>query len=155
MTSTEITAISVSGEIPAPPREVYAILTDYRDRHPRILPRPPFVSLDVKEGGIGAGTIIHVRMRLLGRDTAFDAVVEEPEPGRILEEHNSNGYVTRFMVEPAGAEDRSRVTIETRTPPRPLGLGALERWLVRRWLREAYQRELGLLAKEAISGNQG
>lgn len=144
-------AVSATAVIPAPRREVYAIIADYRSGHARIIPKPPFVSLEVEEGGVGAGTVIRVRLRLLGRETAYRAVITEPEPGRILEESNDNGYVTRFIVEPAGAEDRARVTIETRTPRRPPGLGALERWLLRRMLRDVYRRELELLREVATS----
>ncbi len=42
--------ISASALVPAPAREVYAIIADYRDGHPKILPRPPFVSLEVEQG---------------------------------------------------------------------------------------------------------
>lgn len=147
-------AVSVCQIVGTSPVAAYSCIADYRAGHPQILPRPPFVSLDVMEGGHGAGTVIRIRMRLLGRETSFDSVVTEPEPGRILEEHNDNGYVTRFIVEPVGT-DRSRVTIETLTPARPLGLGAIERWLLRRLLEDVYRRELQLLAGFAGSYAEG
>jgi Polyketide cyclase / dehydrase and lipid transport len=152
MKRNDAPAVSATAMIRASPGEVYGIIADYRGGHARILPRPPFVSLEVEEGGVGEGTRIRVRMRLLGRETAYRATVSEPEPGRLLAEANENGYVTRFIVEPAGA-DRSRVTIETRTPPRPAGLAAVERWFLRRMLREVYRRELALL-EEAASGGR-
>ena len=52
--------------------------------HPQILPKPPFVSLEVEKGGIGAGTVIRIAMRVLGRLQTFGAVITEPEPGRVL-----------------------------------------------------------------------
>jgi hypothetical protein len=144
----ETPAVSAAALIPAPSREVYAILADYRAGHPSILPMPPFAALDVEAGGVGEGTLIRVRLRLLGRETVYRAFVKEPEPGRVLTETNENGYVTRFLVEPAGP-DASRVTIETRTPRRPPGIGALERWMLRRMLLDVYRRELELLSKVA------
>jgi hypothetical protein len=65
--------------------------------------------------------------------------VTEPEPGLVLAETNENGYTTRFLVEPAGG-DACRVTIETRTPRRPAGIGALERWMLRKMLLDVYRR---------------
>ena len=39
---------SASALIQAPPQALYAIIADYEHGHPRILPRPPFVSLAVE-----------------------------------------------------------------------------------------------------------
>ncbi len=51
---------SAERTIPAPAAAVYALLADYRDGHPRILP-PAFSDLTVLQGGIGAGTDHSVR----------------------------------------------------------------------------------------------
>ena len=59
--------LSASAVIHAPAADLYAIIADYERGHPRILPKPPFVSLAVEEGGIGAGTVIRVHMRVLPR----------------------------------------------------------------------------------------
>lgn len=140
---------SVSAHVSAPAEAVYAVLADYREGHPRILPRPPFVSLDVEQGGVGTGTTIRVQMRVLGRTRTFRAVVTEPEPGRVLVETNDTGYVTTFTVAPATDGTATVVTIATEMPDRPGPLGALERWLVRRMLRPVYAEELRLLARVA------
>jgi hypothetical protein len=139
-------AVSATAVIPAAPADVYAILADYREGHDRIIPRPPFVSLEVEQGGVGAGTVIRVRLRLLGRVVAYRAVVTEPVPGRILAETNENGYVTSFTVERTEEGGLSRVTIATETPRRGRVGTALERWLLTRLLRPVYVRELELLA---------
>jgi hypothetical protein len=155
-----VPAFSASRSIPAPPSVLWGILADYRHGHPRILPRPPFTFLEVEEGGVGAGTRIRVGMRLLGREQVFRAVVEEPEPGRVLSETNDDGYVTTFSVEPDQASGGSRVTIAT-TPPAGGGLRkALEARLVRGLLTPVYRRELELLAEAAggsptTSGHRG
>ena len=91
---------SVSAKINSSPKIVYGIIADYRDAHPKILPKPPFVSLIVEQGGIGAGTIVRVQMKVMGKLQTFRTVVTEPEPGRVLVETNDTGYITTFTVEP-------------------------------------------------------
>ena len=137
---------SASVIIHAPPRELYAIIADYEHGHPRILPRPPFVSLAVEQGGVGAGTVVRVDMRVLGRLRTFRAVISEPEPWRVLVETNDNGYVTTFTVEPRADGQQAYVTIATEMAGRAGILGALERWLASRLLRPVYVRELEQLA---------
>ena len=141
---------SASALIHALPQDLYAIIADYRQGHPQILPRPPFVSLDVEQGGTGSGTVIRVRMRVLGRLQMFRSVITEPEPGRVLVETNDNGYVTTFTVEPRVDGQQAYVTIATEMTGRAGILGALERWLVPRLLRPVYVKELGQLA--AVAG---
>ena len=48
---------SAERTVPVPAAAVYALLADYRDGHPRILP-PAFSDLTVLRGGTGAGTVI-------------------------------------------------------------------------------------------------
>ena len=43
--------ISASALIQAPAQQVYAIIADYGNGHPRILPKPYFVSPTVEQGG--------------------------------------------------------------------------------------------------------
>ena len=59
--------IAASALIHVPPQDLYAIIADYHQGHPQILPKPPFVSLAVEQGGTGTGTVIRVHMRVLGR----------------------------------------------------------------------------------------
>lgn len=138
--------LSASALIDAPPPQVYAILADYHQGHPAILPRPPFVSLVVEAGGIGAGTRFLAHIRVLGQLQSFRGVVSEPEPGRVLVETNNNGTVTSFTVEPRGEGRQSFVTIATTLGGRRGPLGALERWLTTRLLRPVYVQELAQLA---------
>jgi hypothetical protein len=85
--------VSASKLIQAPSTQVYALIADYHDGHPHILPKPPFVSLVVEEGGIGEGTVIAFQMQLMGRLWPFQATVTEPDPGRVLVETNDTGAV--------------------------------------------------------------
>ena len=143
--------ITASALIPASPEDLYAIIADYQHGHPQILPKPPFVSLDVEQGGVGAGTVIRVQMRVLGQLQTFRAIVTEPEPGRVLVETNDTGYVTSFTVEPRADGQQAYVTITTERAGRPGILGALERWFIARLLRPVYVRELGQLAAVAAA----
>jgi len=93
--------VSETAIIDAPAEHVYAIIADYRDGHPRILPRPPFHDYEVEEGGQGAGTIVRFKMTAMGRTQAFRAAITEPEPGRVLvETYFDSQTVTTFTVVP-------------------------------------------------------
>jgi hypothetical protein len=140
---------SGSALIHAAPEHVYAIIADYHDGHARIIPRPPFVSLEVEEGGTGSGTVIRVGIRMLGKVVHYRAVVSETEPGRVLIETNDNGYETSFTVEPRANGQHSHVTIATKMPWRGGIAGAFERWLMPRLLRPMFIRELALLDEVA------
>src|SRR5688572_25527730 len=88
---------TASKRIPAPADIIYEILADYRTKHVLILPKPYFLSLDVEEGGVGEGTIVNFKMRLLGRTQSFRSLITEPVPGRTLLETDLNaGISTRF-----------------------------------------------------------
>jgi hypothetical protein len=142
---------SVSALIHAPPQRVYAIIADYHDGHAQIIPKPPFVSLVVEQGGTGTGTVIRVQIRVLGRIQTYRAVVTEPEPGRVLVETNDTGYVTSFTVEPRADGQHAFVTIATEITGRAGVTGALERWFAPRLLRPVYVKELGQLAAVAAT----
>ncbi|MCK6626246.1 MAG: SRPBCC family protein [Anaerolineae bacterium] len=147
--------VTESALINAPAEKVYAILADYRNGHPHILPRPPFVSLEVEEGGIGAGTRFRMQMRAFGKTQTAQAVVTEPEPGRVLVETIPEaGIVTTFVVMPAGNGQQARTTFSTDLKaPRGL-LAPLERWMTRRFLEQTYRRELQLLDAFAQAQSQ-
>lgn len=144
--------VSASKLIQAPAEQVYRIIADYHDGHPHILPKPPFVSLVVKQGGVGEGTVISFQMRLLGRLQTYRATITEPDPGRVLVETNDSGVVTTFTVEPRDDGRRAQVTISTDTTVRDGLLGAVEGWLTTRLLRPIYGKELELM--DAVASAQ-
>jgi hypothetical protein len=150
--------ISVTAVIGSPAATAYAVIADYRDGHPHILPRPPFVSLDVEEGGVGAGTVIRFRMRMLGTTREMRAAVTEPEPGRVLVERDAAGdVVTTFTVGPAEG-GTARVTISTDMKVLGGPIGWLQKRLITRLLRPVYVREieqLGRVAGEWARGGRG
>ena len=147
--------ISASLEIQAPAARLYALIADYNQGHPRILPKPYFVALQVEQGGVGAGTQISFQMRLMGRLQSFHATITEPEPGRMLIETNlENGSATLFTVDPQENGQQARVTIATTLPVRDGLLGSIEGWLASQLLRPIYQKELAQLAAVAREANQ-
>lgn len=64
-------SVSASALISAPAQRVYDLIADYHNGHPRILPKPYFISLEVEQGGYGAGTVINFQMKLMGRIQPF------------------------------------------------------------------------------------
>lgn len=98
----------------APPAAVYTVLADYTTHHPRIMPAPPFSDLEVESGGVGAGTIFHITVRMLGRRQRLHMRVAEPEPGHVLTETNlDTGVVTQFTVAPRGGGSRTVVQMSS------------------------------------------
>ncbi len=142
--------ISESAIIPARRDRIYSILANYRDGHPRILPRQ-FSNLVVEQGGVGAGTVIRFRVNILGQTQNFHGEISEPEPGRVLVERyfEPQGIVTTFTIDPGTAPADSRVTIST-VAPVPQGFrGVIEKFLSPLLLRSIYRQELANLARVA------
>jgi hypothetical protein len=131
--------------IGAPAGVVYDLLADYRVGHPSILP-PAFIDLVVDEGGYGAGTRIHFDATLLGRRDQLTAVIEEPEPGRVLiERYPDRGMATTFTIEPDAAN--CRVTIRTEIEATPVS-AFFQRLFVPALLRRIFREELVNIERE-------
>ena len=130
----------------AAPERVYATIANYHTGHPRILPKQ-FSAMTVESGGIGAGTIIRFNMRVFGRTQPFRAAVTEPQPGRVLVETylDSNAAVTTFTVDAGAAPGMTVATISTELRVRAGIAGAIERFLITRYFRPIYLKELELL----------
>ena len=142
--------VTASALIDAAPERVYKIIADYREGHPSIAPEE-FSDIMIEAGGVGHGTIIRFRMRVMGIKQSFRAAVTEPEPGRVLVETDldSNGAVTTFTVNPGPGPQKSEVVISTELPVGAGFLGRIQRYLATRYLRPIYLKELGLLARRA------
>ena len=141
-------SFSASALISAPTQTVYRLIADYRNGHPRILPKPYFVSLDVEQGGYGAGTVINFQMKLMGQIQSFHSTITEPKPGHVLVEKDSNtGATTTFTVEPRLDGKQSFVTIAT-TIDVPDGIiGKIQGWFTAKLLQPVYVKELEQLAR--------
>ena len=142
--------ISTSALISAPVSKLYDLIADYRNGHPRILPKPYFVSLHVEQGGYGAGTVIHFQMQLMGRIQSFHSTITEPEPGHTLVETDINtGAVTTFTVDPRSDGQEAFVTIATITTVPDGIFGKIQGWLTTQLLLPIYEKELDQLAAVA------
>lgn len=141
-----------SAIIKAPATQVYAILADYHQGHPRILPKQ-FTGVTVEQGGTGADTQLRFAMTVMGQTHHFQAVVSEPEPGRVLVERNTSATmppsVTTFTVEPLAGDAHCLVTIQTESQSRDGLAGMIERLVSKRFLQRVYAQELALLAAYA------
>lgn len=139
--------------IPAPAAAVYTLLADYHDGHPSILP-PAFSHFSVVEGGVGAGTRIRFVLTQGGRAQEVEAIVAEPEPGRVLTEtYPQNGAVTTFTVDPMSVG--SRLRIDSRWDAKP-GIAGFSEWVIApRLLRRLYREELDLIEQWASGQTTG
>lgn len=136
--------------------KVYGILADYRNGHPKILPKPYFLPMVIQQGGIGEGTVIRFQMRLIGKIHNFRAKITEPEPGHQLDETylEPKDVVTRFFVEACANGGQCQVRITTEGKTRSDGLaGWLESIAAGAYLRRVFRKELELLAVLAESNS--
>lgn len=138
--------VAVSAIIDALPQDVYDLLIDYHQGHPRILPRKYFTDLVVEEGGRGSGTRVRVTMNAFGVRRTLHLVVAETEPGRAFTETDiESQVVTRFITDPIeGARTRLEIATDWRKP----GIaGAIERKLNPLIARRIYGEELAQIAE--------
>jgi hypothetical protein len=138
--------VEFSALIEAPAAQIYAIISDYHDGHPAILPARYFSDMKVTAGGRGAGTQITVTMNVFGVKSLYQMTVSEPEPGRILQEEDPvAGVVTTFTVDPTEAGARVTITTSARAAN---GLrGQLEKLMNPAIMRRIYREELDQLAR--------
>jgi hypothetical protein len=134
--------------INAPPEQVYAILADYHEGHPAILPARYFSGLTVTAGGQGEGTAVTVHMNVFGAKAVYNMVVSEPEPGRVLvEEDQAAGVVTTFALEPLNGAGQTRLTISTKARASSGLRGLIEKLANPAIMRKIYREELRQLAQ--------
>jgi hypothetical protein len=138
--------VQAEASIDASPASVYAVLADYTTHHPRIMPPSLFSDLEVESGGIGAGTVFHITLRIAGKKQQLHMRVEEPEPGRVLTETNlDTGVVTTFTVGSANGDSRSKARISSEWEPKGALGGLIDRTmmpLLTRWIFAKQLREL-------------
>ena len=141
------TRISAERVVEAPAEVVYHLIADYREHHrPEGFLPPAFTELVVEQGGVGAGTVFRMTMKLAGSSRTMTAAVSEPEPGRILVERGQ-GVETTFTVEPVDA-GRARVRFDTLMEAGGLP-GLMTRLFAPGLLRPLYADELTRLEQHA------
>jgi uncharacterized protein YndB with AHSA1/START domain len=133
--------------IDAPAEEVYRLVADMREHHPRFLP-PAFSDFEVESGGVGAGTITRFILTAGGRRRQYRMQVGEPEPGRVLTESDTgSSLVTTWTVTPETARSRVRIA-STWNGAGGIG-GAFERLFAPRVVRGIYADTLERLDRYA------
>lgn len=129
--------------INARPEILHDIIADYRVSHPAILPRPTFTDLVVEKGGYGAGTVVVVKLKMLGKEYTYHQAVTEPEPGRVIMETDiETGQYTTFTFEPLNGGKQTRMTIASEFPRKPGLVGLLEARMSPPIVRNLYLKEL-------------
>jgi uncharacterized protein YndB with AHSA1/START domain len=124
----------------APAELVYRCISDH-EQHQRFLP-PAFSDFAVESGGVGAGTITRFKVKAGGRSRAFRMKVDEPEPGRVLTESDTEStLVTTWTVTPEG-DSACRVEIATAWEGAGGVGGFFERLFAPRVMRGIYAEEL-------------
>lgn len=133
--------------------QVYAVLADYHNGHPQILPKKYFSSLRVEEGGHGAGTKLRFTMHAPGKTQDFHVAITELIPGRTLVETElDSGVVTTFTILPLDDGHSCRVTISTELKAREGMVGVIEKSFTSMFLRRVYAQELELLS-QVVTGS--
>jgi len=93
----------------APADVVYGLVADMREHHPNFLP-PAFEDFRVVEGGVGAGTVFSFTLNAGGRKRSSTMRVDEPEPGRVMTESDTeSSLVTTWTFTPQGETCRVAV----------------------------------------------
>jgi uncharacterized protein YndB with AHSA1/START domain len=143
--------VSAERVIDAPADAVYGYVADMRDHHPHYLP-PAFSDFRVESGGVGAGTITRFKVTAGGRSREYRMRVDEPEPGRVLTESDTDSsLVTTTTVTP---RDGASVVQISSSWNGAGGIGGFfERTFAPRAMRPIYADELDRL--DAYAREQG
>ena len=131
--------VSEERRIGAPADAVYGYIADH-EHHVEFLP-PAFSDFRIESGGVGAGTITRFKVTTGGRSREFRMRVDEPEPGRVLTESDTESdLVTTWTVTPDG--DDCNVEISTVWESGGGVVGFFERLFAPRVTRRLYADEL-------------
>ena len=141
--------VSAEALVDAPAKTVYGYLADMREHHPRFLPAA-CSDFQVESGGLGAGTVIRFKIAAGGRTREYHMRVDEPLPGRVLTESDTeSSLVTTFTVSPE--HESARVRIESRWDGAGGVGGFFERLFAPRLMKRIYTEELAKLNRYAGS----
>ena len=139
--------VAAAGVIDARPEEVYAILADYHNQHPHILPQQYFKSLEIESGGQGAGTVFRTRVLAGGVERRYHMLVSEPAPGVLVETDTETGLKTTFTVTPMQDGKQATLKIATEWEASPGLTGLLEKIGSPPVMRRIYRAELRQFAE--------
>ncbi|MFI8347187.1 SRPBCC family protein [Streptomyces sp. NPDC085596] len=133
--------------VAADAEKVFDALADYRGTRQRLLPEH-FSEYEVREGGDGAGTLVHWKLQATSKRVR-DCLLEvgEPTDGELVEKDRNSTMVTTWRVTPAG-EGRSRVVVTTTWKGAGGVGGFFERTFAPKGLGRIYDSVLDKLAAE-------
>jgi uncharacterized protein YndB with AHSA1/START domain len=137
--------------VAAEPERVYDALADYAGTRGRVLPEQ-FSEYEVREGGTGAGTVVHWRLQATSkrvRDCLLD--VTAPAERQLVETDRNSTLVTTWTVAPSGAGS-SKVVATTRWQGATGVGGFFERTFAPKGLGRIYDAILAGLAAEVEGG---
>jgi uncharacterized protein YndB with AHSA1/START domain len=137
--------------VAAEPERVYDALADYAGTRGRVLPEQ-FSEYEVREGGTGAGTVVHWRLQATSkrvRDCLLD--VTAPAERQLVETDRNSTLVTTWTVTPSGAGS-SKVVATTRWQGATGVGGFFERTFAPKGLGRIYDAILAGLAAEVEGG---
>jgi hypothetical protein len=136
--------------IGASPERVLAALGDYDATRPKMLTEH-FSEYEVREGGQGAGTIVHWKLAATSKRVRDCLItVGAPGEGRLEERDANSTMVTTWTVAPEG--DASRVRVETTWKGAGVIGGFFERTFAPAGLRRIYDEQLAKLESALTSG---
>ncbi len=99
--------------VDANPEDVYAVISDYREKRPQLL-TSNFVDYKVERGGRGDGTVVSYRLHAARRERPYHIQVKEPVKGQVLVENDTNSsLVTTWTVSPIEDGQRTNVRLVT------------------------------------------
>ncbi|KNE82366.1 MULTISPECIES: SRPBCC family protein [Streptomyces] len=133
--------------IAAAPEAVFEAIADYSGTRARLLPEQ-FSEYEVREGGRGAGTLVHWRLQATSkrvRDCLLE--VTEPTAGQLAEKDRNSSMLTTWTVTPAG-EGKSTVRVTTVWDGAGGVGGFFERTFAPKGLGRIYDAVLARLAAE-------
>lgn len=133
----------------AAPERVVAALADYDGTRPRLLTEH-YSEYEVREGGQGAGTVVHWKLAATSKRTRDCLLsVSAPREDTLVERDANSSMVTTWTVAPAG--DGAQVRIETTWEGAGGVGGFFERAFAPAGLRRIYDQQLARLETELAS----
>lgn len=141
-------SVSCKRVMAAPSAAVYTCIADCQHHHAHFLP-PAFKSYRVERGGYGAGTVVSFVTTGLTKPQAFRAVIEEPEPGRVLIERDMlSAFATTWTLSPVGV--KCEVVVSTDFSTKSGLAGVIERLALPLLMRAVYADELKRLERYVL-----
>ncbi len=138
--------------VAARPEEVWAFLTDYRNKRPQILTNN-FLNYTVEQGGTGAGTVISYHLHAANRERFYRMLVSEPSRGKVLTERDEgSSLVTTWTLTPTENNQQTRVQLSTDWEGGKGIGGFFEKTFAPMGLRRIYEEMLGKLATVYAGG---